>query len=98
MRGRMNRINRLFQWGFVVVAIVAAGARSIPGGDDRVEMFAMIALLAGFLLWAAIGYAYAWVIAITDLRAKWRSSARAPEPRREPVFDRPRLVPPERVE
>lgn len=94
----MGRINRLFQWGFFAVAMIAAGARSVPDGDYRVEMFAAMAIFAGFLLWAAIGYVYAWTIAIEDLRARRRANAQAPEPRREPVFDRPHLVPAERVE
>src|SRR5882672_5156559 len=98
----MKRINRIFLWGFFLIAMFAAGAGSIPADRDRIDFQAVAAcvILGGFLLWAAIGYTYAWKLALDGLRTSWRTSkVRAVAVRIEPILQAPVLdlevVPPE---
>lgn len=85
----MERINRIFQWGFYLTVIFMAGLRSYAS-ERGVKFEAVCAslLVFGFLVWAAIGYAYAWRIAIGDIRARWRvSRARAVTVRAAPALE-----------
>lgn len=85
----MARINRIFQWLFWATVVFMAGLRSYPGGPgERAEIICACLLVFGFLAWAAIGYGYAWKLAIDDVRARLRASrARGVTVRREPYFE-----------
>jgi hypothetical protein len=74
----MGRINNLAQWGFSVLAMVAAVSRNAgaPYGDG-VEIICVCLLLFGFLAWAALGYIHAWRLAIGDMKARWHARRQA---------------------
>ena len=68
----MRRITRVFQWGFVAMVCFMAGARG-----THVEMLGAAFMVFGFLAWALIGYAHAWVLAISDISERRRAAAMA---------------------
>ena len=62
----MKKLNRMFAYGFLTVAIAAALARWRHDDiGDKAEMFFAMLVFAGFLMWALINYIYAWVLALT---------------------------------
>lgn len=67
----MARINRYFKFGFLILAITAAIARwKHNDAGDMIELFCVLAVLIGFVMWALVGYIRAWSIAIGDIKKR----------------------------
>jgi hypothetical protein len=65
----MARINEAFKWAYFAVVVSAVGARAVPGTrGETIELLCVCAIMLGFLAWAFVGYVYAWVLAVRDIR------------------------------